>query len=82
MGEQFRGVLPKPRTLMEDRIQSLCLIILVLFIVVITLRVSLFLMPPKKLDTQWTSRSTTGWTNTPKKLSWANTVEKVAEGNK
>lgn len=53
-------------------------LVILLVLSVTILRLSLWLMPPKKYDPNFTSRSLTGWTNTPKKLAWARTVEKVS----
>ena len=59
--------------------EDLIIILIVLAALVILLRVSLILNPPKKTDSNFTSRSLTGWSNTPKKLAWARTIEKVSK---
>lgn len=63
----------------SDILRFLGFILLVLIGVVIVLRLSILFSPPKSYDPNFTSRSLTGWSNTPKKLAWSRTVEKVSE---
>lgn len=49
-----------------------------LILAILILRLSLWINPPRKIDKTWTSRSLTGWTNTPKKLAWSETIRKVS----
>lgn len=51
----------------------------ILIACVIILAISLIFYPPRYYDPNFTSRAYTGWTNTPKKLAWSSTVEKVSE---
>ena len=57
-------------------------ILLLLFIIVSILRLSILISPPKKLDPNFTSRSLTGWTNTPKKLAWSKLIEETSSDKK
>ena len=56
-------------------------VILGLILTILMIRVSLWLAPPKSYDPNFTSRKLTGWTNTPKKLAWSRTLDKVSEPN-
>lgn len=65
---------------MEDNpIELLGVILLFLVIIVGMLALSLVLFPPKFYDPNFTSRALTGWTNTPGKLTWSRTIDKVSE---
>lgn len=55
--------------------EFLGVLVFILVALFISLEITLIVMPPKKLDPGFTSRSITGWTNTPKKLAWARLIE-------
>ena len=65
------------------QVVSIAAFVLCGFMIIVTiLRLSLWLFPPKHYDPNFTSRSLTGWTNTPKKLAWSETLIKVIENKK
>jgi len=63
----------------DDAIKLLVVSMAVFVGVVCLLRLSLMVFPNRTYDLSFTSRSLTGWTNTPKKLAWASLIEQVAE---
>ena len=63
----------------DDAIKLLVVSMAVFVGVVCLLRLSLMIFPNRTYDVNFTSRSLTGWTNTPKKLAWASLIEQVAE---
>jgi len=63
----------------DDAIKLLVVSMAVFVGVVCLLRLSLMIFPNRTYDVNFTSRSLTGWTNTPKKLAWASLIEQVAK---
>lgn len=47
-------------------------------LIVVVMAIHLVIWPARYYDPNFTSRSLTGWSNTPKKLAWSRTIEKVA----
>jgi len=65
-----------------EQLGKYCAVLLVLIMLIVgVMKVSLYFFPPspEKMDPEWTSRSLTGWTNTPAKLAKVRTIEKIAE---
>lgn len=65
----------------DDEIGLILFVPIVIVVAVVLLRLSLWIFPPKSYDPNFTSRSLTGWSNTPKKLAWARVIEKVSKPN-
>ena len=63
----------------DDAIKLLVVSMAVFVGVVCLLRLSLMVFPNRTYDLSFTSRSLTGWTNTPKKLAWTSLIEQVAK---
>ena len=63
----------------EDFLGLVLAVPIIIVVAVVLLKLSLWIFPPKHYDPTFTSRSLTGWTNTPKKLAWARTIEKTCE---
>lgn len=75
--------MPRPTDEGQDAITFLAgLLCGGLVIIVALLVISEWIRPNRTIDEKWTSRSITGWTNTPKKLAWVRTVEKVSKEDK